>query len=283
MDTHRRRAAFAPLCALLALSACAGSSVAANDGGAGGITGPTGSTGPTGPATLAEQLAVLAQRAIFFEHASVGENVIEGIWALQATNAGPEPRVVNQGAPWGAAAIAAELRGGGVFFGNGFGIPNGDLPRKVGIFEELMNGGIGGAAQVAFMKPCYTDLSAAEWVQPGFDAYVAAMARLRAAHPGVTLVHVTAPVDRDNADGINAHRERYNDLLRARYRGVEPLFDLAEVEATDPAGNPVRVAGVRSMHPGYARSASDGGHLGPAGQEHVARALVAFLAALPVP
>jgi hypothetical protein len=231
---------------------------------------------PTAGAGLQAQLATLSGKAIFFGHASVGENIIDGIMALEDGNQGPEPAVTNQSGA-SASAVASAMHPG-VLFGNGWGIPNGDLVPKIAIFESTLRGGVGAVADIAMMKPCFSDFPGRSTPQEAFDAYVAALTRLKALYPQVTFVHFTSPISSVNPDNVNAHREAYSDLMRARFRGVEPFFDIAVVESTDPSGNAVRLDGSRAMYPGYT---SDGGHLNSTGQEVVARALVEYLAGLP--
>jgi lysophospholipase L1-like esterase len=145
---------------------------------------------------------------------------------------------------------------------------------------------MGAQVDVAFLKLCWVDFNddSAHFAAGGtaeslFAAYRERLGALAAAHPGVTFVHVTAPLTTDaHGDAPrNPRREAYNDLLRATYGGVEPVFDLALLESTDPAG--ARVSGTYgyALYPGYS---SDGGHLNAAGRDEIARALVALLATL---
>ncbi len=229
-----------------------------------------------GGTSLAAQLAVLSGKAIYFGHASVGENIIDGIWTLEASNTGPEPSVINQSGA-SASTVANALRPG-VLYGNGWGISNGDLLPKIAIFDSTMRGGVGAKANIAMMKPCYSDFPGRSTPQEAFNAYVATINGLKALYPNVTFVHFTSPVSSVNPDNVNSYRQVYSNLIRGKYRGVEPLFDIAAVESTSPSGVQVLVDGSPAMYPGYT---TDGGHLNATGQDVVARALVAYLASLP--
>jgi hypothetical protein len=247
------------------------------DGGGGEADGglpPDGGTDsgpPAPPATLPEQLQALATRTVFFAHASVGANVMAGVEALLDANAGLEPTVVGTRS---AAAIHA-----GVWADAYLAADNGYPFQKLAEFRDAIEGGVGGVVEVAFLKFCFADF----WDSAGVDAtalfaaYQATLAQLRAAHPHVTFVHLTVPLW--TATDTNERRERFSDLVRQTYGGLEPVFDVALLESTRPDGTrEVDERGVPALVPAYT---SDGGHLNEAGREVVARALVAFLAALP--
>jgi hypothetical protein len=233
---------------------------------------------PGGPTTLEAQLARLSRKSIYFGHASVGENIIDGITTFTDANLGPEPSVTNSSGA--SATTVANALHAGVFYGNGWGIANGDLVPKIAIFESTLRGGVGAVADIAMMKPCFSDFPGRSTPEQAFDAYVAAIQGLQATYPNVVFVHFTSPVSRENPDNVNSYRQAYSALVRAKYRGVEPLFDIAAVESTDPGGHDVLVDNFPAMYPGYTNP-NDGGHLNGTGQDVVARALIAYLASLP--
>lgn len=237
-----------------------------------GAAAPTGSTGPI--SDPAAQLAVLSTKAIYFGHQSVGGNIMTGVQTLLAANTGAEPAVV--------AASNASSMGPGKWAEASNGT-NYDPVGKINAFRATIEGGVGAKVSIAFMKLCWVDFDdGSAWFQGGGDVaglfaqYRSTMAALRTAYPGVRFVHVTAPLFTDTLR--NQRREGYNALVRSAYGGVEPVFDLALLESTDPSGN--RVAGTSgpALYPGYT---TDGGHLNTVGQDKVARALIAFLANLP--
>jgi hypothetical protein len=247
-------------------SATATITVTASGGGGGGGGTVVG---------LDAQMAVLAQRAIFFEHASVGSNVEDGLDGLRDLVSGPRPTIrpaVN--GTVGASTIAAALAPG-QFFGNWFPSQNGYPFAKISTFESLMTGGVGAKAEIAMMKFCFTDLPTSDGgvtATSVFNAYKAMMDRLQAAYPNVKFVHWTMPLTTDGA-GSNGPREAFNALIRSTYGNQ--VFDLALVESTAPDGSRVTDGGVPSIYSGYT---GDGGHLNSAGCDKVARALVAHLA-----
>jgi hypothetical protein len=228
---------------------------------------------------LAAQMAVLAQKAIFFEHASVGTNVEWGIDDLLGQVSGPKPTLRRaENGTQGAATIAAAL-GPGKIYGNWFPSLNEYPFRKIDAFEALINGGVGAKADIAMMKFCFTDLptgDASATASSIFAAYKAMMDRLRAAYPNVRFVHWTMPLSQDGAS-MNGPKEQFNALVRSTYGGREPVLDVALLESTRPDGSHELVGGVPSLYPGYA---SDSGHLNATGYDMVAQALVALLANL---
>lgn len=239
----------------------------------------------TAPATdLATQLQVLSRKSIVFGHQSVGVNIITGIRALLAGNTGPEPVFLSTRTVAGVApGIFAE-----------FGVGQNMFPAgKISDFVAVMDGGLATVADIAFFKYCFVDFydSAEFWrggtpVSALFDQYKAALGDLATAHPNVRFVHVTVPlvhVDLFPFTG-NDRREAYSDLVRAAYLGKEAIFDLARIQSTKPDGvtrcyDPAHPT-VPALCPEYGLPGDDG-HLNALGENVVARALVAFLAALP--
>ncbi len=222
---------------------------------------------------LAADLAALSQRAIYFGHQSVGSNILDGVATLLAANTGPEPRLVD--------TASATSMGTGIWAESSNGT-NTDPISKIDAFDATLRGGVGGAVGIAFFKFCFIDLdnSVPYFVSGGtpatlFAAYRARLDALRALYPAVTFVHFTAPLRTDASS--NQRREAFNQLGRTSYAGVEPVFDLARLESTDPDGNPVVGTYGPALYAGYT---ADGGHLNAAAAQKVARALVAFLAAL---
>lgn len=238
---------------------------------------------------LRVNLARLAERRVFFGHQSVGMNLMDGLGRLAAER-GVALRIAEASAAAGVPAAT---------FGHAFMAANGDPRRKLASFEQAFASGAARGAEVALLKLCYVDFDAGTDAAALFAQYQATLARLRAAHPEVTFVHVTVPLQRvpsglqatvkrwlgrpGGQATANARREEYNALLRRAYDGREPLFDLARVEATRPDGTlETAEVGGRAVPAMVARYTDDGGHLNREGQDRAARALVAVLAAAPV-
>lgn len=239
----------------------------------------------------ADEKARLAERRIFFGHQSVGSNIMEGVKALAREHPSLGLRV----------ADLAEAGPGapGVFVHDKVG-QNGQPAGKTDDFAARLDRVLAGRVDVALHKYCYIDINDRTDVAALFAHYRRTMAALRERHPGVTFVHVTAPLTHvqkgpkvlvkkaiGRAPGgylENLRREAFNDLMRREYLGREPLFDLAAVEAVRPDGSEERFSWrgqlARALYPPYG---SDGRHLNDQGRRRVAEELIVMLATLPGP
>jgi hypothetical protein len=238
------------------------------------VTAPSGS--------LASNLATLSGKSIYFGHQSVGGNLMDGVRALLATNSGPEPTVINS-------SSAAEMGPGK--WAEAYNGSNYDPEAKISDFQTtIVTNGSGASLDLAFMKFCWVDFDdywywvpypdgAGATVQSVFAKYQAMVAAVHQAYPTLKLVHFTVPLYADDVVQ-NERRESYNALVRSTYGGVEPVFDLALRESTNPSGN--RVIGTHGPRL-YAGYTSDGGHLDAnvsQGRDRFAADLIALLAGL---
>jgi hypothetical protein len=253
------RTAGVVLCAAIA-AACGGSSP----------TSPSNPSTPTPTPTATDvgaALGILAAKAIYFGHQSVGFNIMDGVEALTVAASGSKPRVAQTAAP------ASMEKGVFAHAGNG---SNGDPVGKASAFQTTIRGGVGDKVDIAFFKFCYVDFGGGTNVAAVFADYQSKMAALKSAYPGVRFVHFTVPLTTVESSD-NAVRERFSDLVRQAYAGKEPVFDLAKVESTRPDGSSETVGGVRALVSAYS---SDGGHLNATGAEVVSKALALYLATL---
>lgn len=235
--------------------------------------------------------AALVSRRIFFGHQSVGSNIMDGVASLVREDPSLGLRVVE-------ADSIPSLQGG--YFAHGAIGQNGQPVGKTDDFARRVENGLHERVDVAFHKYCYVDIDTrSDWEQV-FAHYRDSMARLAAAYPEVTFVHVTVPVTHvqtgpkalvkkliGRAPGgylDNLRREQFNERMRREYSGREPLFDLAAIEATSPDGRQEVFSfdGMtgRALHVPYG---SDGRHLNEHGRRRVAEELLVMLASLPRP
>ncbi len=233
----------------------------------------------------------LQKKKIYFGHQSVGNNIIKGLKEIGREN--PHLRLniirIEEFAP---------LDDPGFYHS---AIGRNDYPKsKIEAFAQAMDDGIGNTADIAFFKFCFVDITAETNVQEVFKYYCETMEQLKKKYPKVTFVHFTVPLLRRNKpslksyikkligkgdgffdDSHNITRNKYNQLVREKYLGKEPLFDLAMVESTYQDGSCCAFSA--NGHTYYAlvpEYTKDGGHLNELGQKIVAEQLLIFLARL---
>ncbi len=239
-----------------------------------------------------DTLATVSRTRVFFGHQSVGANIIGGVPAVYSAAGRQAPQILPLSAsttlPSGAAGWLGEAAIG----------QNGDPMGKIADFDSRIRGGLGTQADVAFMKLCYIDFTAATDVDAVFARYRDTMAALERDYPNVTFLHVTTPLTTEpglksqlkskvksllgssSSPGAadNAARERYNAQMRETYGG-DHLFDLARWESTAPDGSRVQgeYDGQRyyALYSGYA---ADSGHPNPEASAMLASRLLDVIA-----
>lgn len=233
----------------------------------------------------AQQWQHLSERAVYFGHQSVGENIVDGIRLLKVEM----PQLENL-------RIVAPASGPSTPGLRDFLIgENGDPGSKNAAFAAATQGALG-AKPVLMFKYCYVDIDEKTDPRMLFARYAETVAALRTRHPEAVVVHVTMPLTTDsrirnwvntlrgrpNRRTWNGIRSRYNDLLRAAYGGKEPVFDLAALESTRSDGSTEHgTVGGERVYALADEWTTDGGHLNPAGRKRAAAHLLALLATLP--
>lgn len=228
----------------------------------------------------------LANKKIFFGHQSVGNNIIQGLSALQQEY--PEIRlniVRTESAEEFSAPIFAHTTIGS----------NTDPYSKIKAFEAALHNGIGGRADIAFFKFCFVDIGRTTDIQKLFAEYKAMVARIRHDYPNLLLAHCTVPLQVHRLTWKsyikntlhftswkytdNVRRNEFNAMLLHEYGQTGTVFDLALFEATRQDGSPVQFNGPNgkkylSLNPEYS---SDGAHLNASGSKFIAEHLLLFL------
>jgi hypothetical protein len=229
-------------------------------------------------ATPPDALSILAGRAIYFGHQSVGANIMNGVRRAVAASTGTKPTVASVGT----SPAATDVKIGQ--WDEGYVGANYDPISKINAFQAIMQSAAGGALDgfgsgksIALMKFCFVDVQGSWYASHGdadlFAAYQTMVNTVAAQRPNVRLVHVTMPLCwPDSAD--NAKREAYNARLRAAYGSA--VFNLAKLEATDPSGNAVTGANGRYAYQGWVLG--DNCHPGSAGEDMLSAALIDYLA-----
>lgn len=234
-----------------------------------------------------KDLTDFAATRVFFGHQSVGANVISGV--------APTFEAAGRSAP-----VVVETRdrqpGGAGFLAHAPVGVNGDPLGKFDDFVKVLDGPLGEQVDVALVKLCYVDVVAGTDVEALFSAYSTTMAKLESKHPDVRFVYTTVPLTTDRGwkatvkswigqddqmgPADNLARQRYNELVRARYGASGRLFDIAAVEAT-MAGSPTRRhSDAQEYFVLNGALAADPGHLNDLGSRAAAAELIRVVAGL---
>ncbi len=229
----------------------------------------------------------LAQRRLFFGHQSVGGNILDGVAEVLRDNPAIGLRVVETDDP-------SQMTAPGLYHAR-IG-KNGAPDTKLASFSRIAGTAMADSG-TALLKYCYVDVTGGTDPAALFAAYQREVDAMKAAHPALTVVHVTLPLETDWGEyfhwkrvirgQLTTHRELnwirqgYNEALRRTYAGREPVFDLARLQATGADGVLQTVRYRRTRVPILARTwTEDGGHLNAAGRRRVAEAFLATLAKL---
>lgn len=231
------------------------------------------------------QLQVVGRTKVLFGHNSVGMNILDGVSKVYAGASVSAPVITDvTGGSVGTDGDGATLRHAYV------GV-NEDPMSKFAAFTEVMNSSAGKDVDVALMKLCYVDITAATDVQAVFDGYVSMMAEVEAAHPDVRFLYTTAPLTADRnwkskvkavlgrddqmGPADNIARERYNAMIREKYGATGRLVDIAAAEAE---GTGERSQDGSTYYVLNKNLTFDRGHLNEAGSEAVAVELLKMVA-----
>ncbi len=124
-------------------------------------------------------------------------------------------------------------------------------------------------------KLCYIDQGA------NAATYINMMMALEAACPGTVFVYMTMPL-MTSEDSNNVLRNQYNAAVRSHCAANNRLlYDLADMEAHDPAGVPYTFTyGGQTYQKLYSGYTSDGGHLNTTGRQRIAMGWYAVAAQL---
>jgi hypothetical protein len=205
-----------------------------------------------------------AARALrtFFNHRSIGGNILDGMGDLAAQD--PVRYSIN------ITYSSGTNPGINHYMAGANGDPMGKIPGFSGLVSDNHD--------VAFMKFCVGDFPPFSSADPTavFLAYRDMMIAEQAEHPGTPLVWWTVPLTtQSDGRGLQSFAE-FNDAVRAYvavHGGV--LFDVADIESHDPSGVPITRDGFEAMYDGYS---TDGAHLNQVGRQRIANALWHLLA-----
>ena len=237
---------------------------------------------------LKQDIAELQSKRIFFGHQSVGGNIIEGVEDLLASS-GKQLNLIEAGVD---ADTAAPLPSNFLLH-----MPigkNSEPKTKCDDFRRMIDQELAGKVDVALLKFCYVDIDDNSDVDALFAYYRSVLDGLKARHPDITFIHVTAAL-RHSEGGFgvwiretlgkpnrsklaNIKRNQFNDMLRETY-AEDPIFDLAASESTYPDGRRETFEYDGKTSYGMIGAYTyDGGHLNEAGRQYVAAAFIQSIA-----
>ncbi len=221
---------------------------------------------------------VIGQQRWFFTHASVGGNMVQGMNDLNTASPGRYQLVTSS-----VAYLDAEMRAEdppatptpGTVYESDRGNPG--WADKLVIFDNSVqvSGWRAPSVDAVMNKMCFIDQEAVA------ADYVASMTALQSSYPGTPFVYTTMPL-MNTEDADNVLRNQYNAAVRTHcVSGGFLLFDVADIEAYDPAGvqHTFEYGGqtYQKLYDGYT---DDGGHLDSVGQQRVALGWYAMAAVL---
>jgi hypothetical protein len=200
---------------------------------------------------------------VYFEHASVGVNISDGLAALSA---GPS-RYSSGRVSWSYSNTPAWYDTNDGLGDNNRGNPGADA--KIVGFTSSMTASSGllpGKVDVATYKFCYID------TPPNgntlFTSARTAMESLQATYTNTVFVWWTMPIERDAA---LAERQVYNEAVRTYCSANNQwLLDIAALESHDDAGILQKDGSNRELL--YTAYTDDGGHLNATGSLKLAKA-----------
>jgi hypothetical protein len=234
----------------------------------------------------ADRWEALSQKKVFFGHKSVGANIIQGLEEVMARKPGIHLNIRE--------TIDPADFSNPVFAHSPIGRNKAPLS-KIEAFRDIMENGVGQAADIALFKFCFVDFDHKTDIESIFKSYVALVDDLGDRFPGLKVVTFTVPL-LSRPVGIktrlkkllgrlpwyeeeNVKRNLFNDMLRARFQGS--LFDLAAVESRLSA---TKKATFRTDGKDYEllnrALTDDGGHLNATGRRLVAIELLRTLSSL---
>ena len=230
--------------------------------------------------------AELSKKKIYFGHQSVGFNIVDGIQDLMKENPQIKLTIVETNNP--------KDFDEGVFAHSRVGENTYPLTKTVE-FRNFLEQGIAKKADAAMLKFCYVDVTSACDVKKVFDDYVKTIDSIKNDYPDLKLIHFTIPLTKvqtswktwikkilrkkniwEYADIVK--KNKYNELLTAKYKGREPVLDIAAIESTQQ--NKLRNTfewngkSYYSMVPEYT---DDGRHLNVIGRKKIAAELLIVL------
>ncbi len=228
----------------------------------------------------------LSKAKIFFGHKSVGDGLVMGI----------KERINSSGVDKSLKIIESNSAeyDSGVFLVHSYVGKNSNPKSKMQDYQTILESGMADRIDYSILKFCWADILPNTDDRMVFNEYVLLNEKLKSAYPDLKIIHFTVPLT-SNHKGYkaftkrikdlikivigrvnyydNSNRNRFNEMLRSRYSGKEPLFDIAKIENGYRTGK----AALPSNYSLSTEYTDDGGHLNQKGREIVAQEFLIFM------
>ena len=232
------------------------------------------------------QIDAISSKRILFGHASVGNNIIQGIEEIikqKEFNKICVRVLKNKNEKIIESCIYHCING-----------RNGFPKLKCDNFKNLLSSdNLGNNLDIAFFKFCYVDFERDSNVEEIFKYYVKTVDEIQTKYPHLKIIHVTSPLYAHSytlkskikniiiGDIANVKRNQYNDLLRKKYEDNAPIYDLAKIESTKPNGEREYFSYDDNIIFSLTKIfTDDGGHLNKLGRRFAAKELLDLLASI---
>ncbi len=224
-------------------------------------------------------ILALEKKKILFGHASVGNNIIEGIRDIIAADNRFEKINIQK------LESNHQISAPGFYH---FGVRKNGFPKKkCDHFKQmLIENGLGQKVDIAFFKLCYVDIEKDSNIQEIFNYYVDTVESIKRKFPNIRMMHVTTPYysHKRSLKGFikrlikpdlhNVKRNEFNNKLIKKYNQSDLIFDLATVESTYPGGSRASFKYNGKTYYSLANEYTyDGGHLNKTGRYLAAKNL----------
>ena len=237
----------------------------------------------------------LSQIKILFGHHSVGRNILEGVQELMKANPQINLKIID--------SESLNNNCGGYLKHFSVGQNRNPISKTESFKNMLSQQRSEEKPHLDFFKYCYVDINEKTDIKKIFENYKQTIHSLKQDFPEITIMHVTVPLlTTDLKFNLNlwykrlkstsywksilerfikisnifryqenVSRNEFNQLIIENYTGIDPIFDLAKIEATHSNGslNTFEHNGevYLSLIPEYS---SDGGHLNEKGRKILA-------------
>ena len=231
-----------------------------------------------------ETIQSIASKKILFGHKSVGNNIMQGVQDIIASNehhAELKIKLLDEN---------KDITEPGFYhYKNG----KNHYPKSKcdNFLQVLSKKNLGTSLDIAFFKFCYVDIHKNINIEEIFDYYVKTIDSIKTKFPRLTIVHVTTPLyvhskgikafirNLIKGDLANVKRNEFNELLRTKYGGSEPIYDLAKIESQMPDGKTSTFKYKNNVYNSLSEKyTDDGGHLNKLGRYLAAKELLTILA-----